>query len=98
METGQEDAAELRRFLEELNHPALVVNLDPANIILYNKGNPIQAAEIRMNGYLFKYIHLANILSGPVNHCTQVYRGQCQDQDLLRFAFYFYFFYLLMLE
>jgi len=44
METGQETAAELKQFLEELNHPALGVNLDPANMILYDKGNPIEAA------------------------------------------------------
>lgn len=43
METGQETAAELRKFLEELNHPALGVNFDPANMILYDKGDPIQA-------------------------------------------------------
>ena len=36
METGQERAEELREFLEELGHPALGVNFDPANMILYN--------------------------------------------------------------
>ena len=45
METGQETAAELRHFLEELNHPALGVNFDPANMILYDKGNPIEAVQ-----------------------------------------------------
>jgi len=43
METGQETADELRQFLEELNHPALGVNFDPANMILYDKGDPIKA-------------------------------------------------------
>ena len=43
METGQETADELRQFLEELNHPALGVNFDPANMLLYNKGDPIKA-------------------------------------------------------
>lgn len=43
METGQETADELREFLEELNHFALGVNFDPANMILYDKGNPIEA-------------------------------------------------------
>lgn len=43
METGQETAAELQQFLEELNHPALGVNFDPANMILYGMGNPIEA-------------------------------------------------------
>ncbi|MHC4396451.1 MAG: sugar phosphate isomerase/epimerase family protein, partial [Planctomycetota bacterium] len=45
METGQETADELRQFLEELNHPALGVNFDPANMILYDKGEPIKAVE-----------------------------------------------------
>jgi hydroxypyruvate isomerase len=45
METGQETAVELRHFLEQLNHPALGVNFDPANMILYNKGNPIEAVQ-----------------------------------------------------
>ena len=43
METGQEEAEDLRQFLEELNHPALGVNFDPANMILYDKGDPIDA-------------------------------------------------------
>lgn len=35
METGQESASELQSCLEDLNHPALGVNFDPANMILY---------------------------------------------------------------
>ena len=45
METGQENAETLRDFLEELSHPALGVNFDPANMILYGKGDPILALE-----------------------------------------------------
>jgi len=43
METGQETARSLRELLEELNHPALGVNFDPANMVLYDKGDPVQA-------------------------------------------------------
>ena len=43
METGQETAESLKRFLEEVNHPALGVNLDPANMVLYDKGDPVAA-------------------------------------------------------
>jgi len=43
METGQEYAEDLRQFLEEINHPALGVNFDSANMILYDKGDPIDA-------------------------------------------------------
>lgn len=46
METGQETAATLRRFLEAAAHPALAVNFDPGNMILYGKGNPIEAVGI----------------------------------------------------
>lgn len=43
LETGQETAAELRDLLAELNHPALGVNFDPANMLLYGKGDPVAA-------------------------------------------------------
>lgn len=43
LETGQESASELAQFMEKLDHNFLGVNFDPANMILYNKGNPIQA-------------------------------------------------------
>src|SRR4030095_1653688 len=40
---GQETAATLKDLLERLNRPNLGVNFDPANMILYDKGNPIEA-------------------------------------------------------
>ena len=43
LETGQEDAETLRRFLDQLNRPNVGVNFDPANMILYDKGDPIPA-------------------------------------------------------
>tara|TARA_B100001013_G_scaffold308620_1_gene212662 strand:- start:315 stop:1142 length:828 start_codon:yes stop_codon:yes gene_type:complete len=46
METGQETAALLRRTLDELKLSSLRVNFDPANMILYDMGNPIEAIEI----------------------------------------------------
>ena len=44
-ETGQETADTLRLFLEKLNRPSVGVNFDPANMILYSKGDPIDALE-----------------------------------------------------
>jgi sugar phosphate isomerase/epimerase len=41
LETGQEAAVSLRAFLEELAKPNVRVNFDPANLILYDKGDPI---------------------------------------------------------
>lgn len=45
-ETGQETADLLRRTLDDLKCPNLKVNFDPANMILYDKGDPIRAVEI----------------------------------------------------
>ena len=44
-ETGQETADTLRLFLEKLNRPSVGVNFDPANMLLYDKGDPIDALE-----------------------------------------------------
>jgi sugar phosphate isomerase/epimerase len=41
LETGQEEAVSLLDFLEELDKPNVGVNFDPANLILYDKGDPI---------------------------------------------------------
>jgi sugar phosphate isomerase/epimerase len=60
METGQESARELRDFLEKLNHPALSVNFDPANMILYGKGNPVEAVGIL--GPWIKHVHIKDAL------------------------------------
>ncbi len=45
-ETGQETADLLRLTLDELRRPNLKVNFDPANMLLYDKGDPIRAVEI----------------------------------------------------
>jgi sugar phosphate isomerase/epimerase len=45
-ETGQETADLLRRTLDELQCPNLKVNFDPANMLLYDKGDPLRAVEI----------------------------------------------------
>lgn len=45
-ETGQETADLLRLTLDELRCPNLKVNFDPANMILYEKGDPLRAVEI----------------------------------------------------
>lgn len=43
LETGQESAETLRELLKELALPHLGVNFDPANMILYCMGNPVDA-------------------------------------------------------
>lgn len=46
LETGQETAHTLRDFLQALNRPNVGVNFDPANMILYGKGNPVEAVQV----------------------------------------------------
>jgi sugar phosphate isomerase/epimerase len=55
-ETGQESAETLRAFLEQLACPNVGVNFDPANMILYGKGDPIEA--MRVLGPWIKQVHL----------------------------------------
>jgi sugar phosphate isomerase/epimerase len=45
-ETGQETADLLRLTLDELRCPNLKVNFDPANMLLYDQGDPLRAVEI----------------------------------------------------
>ena len=43
LETGQETAEALRSFLLDVNRDNLGINFDPANMILYGTGDPIEA-------------------------------------------------------
>lgn len=43
LETGQETADTLLQFLEAVDRPNIAVNFDPANMILYGSGKPIEA-------------------------------------------------------
>ena len=46
LETGQETADGLAALLEVLDQPNVIVNFDPANMLLYGKGNPIEALRV----------------------------------------------------
>lgn len=56
LETGQETAVTLRSLLQRLNRPNLGVNFDPANMILYAQGNPIEA--LRTLGPWIRQVHI----------------------------------------
>ena len=43
LETGQEPAPVLLAFLRDVDRPNLRINFDPANLILYGSGDPIEA-------------------------------------------------------
>lgn len=45
-ETGQETSTLLRRTLDDLNCSNLKVNFDPANMLLYDKDDPLKAVEL----------------------------------------------------
>ncbi len=45
-ETGQESAKLLRRTLDDLRSPQLKVNFDPANMLLYDKDDPLEVLEL----------------------------------------------------
>lgn len=45
-ETGQETPVTLRRIIEDIGSDNLGINLDPANLILYGKANPVDALDI----------------------------------------------------
>jgi sugar phosphate isomerase/epimerase len=46
LETGQESAAALLRFIEDTGRGNLKINFDPANMILYGTGDPIEAFDV----------------------------------------------------
>ncbi len=56
LETGQESAHELLRFLNDLGVKNVFVNFDPANMILYGSGDPIEAVE--MLGRHIRHVHV----------------------------------------
>lgn len=43
LETGQETADHLLEFMADVDRPNLYINFDPANMILYGTGDPIEA-------------------------------------------------------
>ena len=55
LETGQETAEGLLAFLNDVQRPNLFINFDPANMILYGTGEPIEA--LRQVGAFVRSVH-----------------------------------------
>jgi L-ribulose-5-phosphate 3-epimerase len=55
-ETGQETPVVLLRTIQQLDLPNLGINLDPANLLMYGKGNPLDALD--MLGPYVRNIHV----------------------------------------
>lgn len=54
-ETGQETPVTLKRTIEDIGLPNLGVNLDPANLLMYGKANPLDAVDLF--GSLIRGVH-----------------------------------------
>ncbi|GAB5495434.1 MAG: sugar phosphate isomerase/epimerase [Phycisphaerales bacterium] len=76
LETGQESAETLLRFLDQLGSAAIGVNFDPANMILYGMGDPTSALAL-LHKHTFQ-IHLkdANSAYKPGTWGTETPVGQ----------------------
>lgn len=64
LETGMESGADLRRLINECNHPALRVNFDPANMMSYHSDMPLPALKVLMP--FIDSIHLKDTIPNPV--------------------------------
>jgi L-ribulose-5-phosphate 3-epimerase len=75
METGQETPTTLSRAIKDVNQPNLGVGLDTANLILYGKANPVDAADII--GSHVKSVHAKDGLwpTDPMNLGEEVLIG-----------------------
>lgn len=77
-ETGQETAELLRRTLDDLKCPNLKINFDPANMILYDMGDPIRAVEILGPDIRSVHVKDANRTKVPGTWGEEVPLGQGQ--------------------
>jgi sugar phosphate isomerase/epimerase len=64
LETGQETAPVLLEVLQKLNKKNVGVNFDPANMILYDKGDPIEA--LRVLGGWVRQVHIKDAVRTKV--------------------------------
>jgi L-ribulose-5-phosphate 3-epimerase len=78
LETGQESAGTLSTFLRTLGRSNVGVNFDPANMILYSMGDPLEAIEV-LAPWL-RQVHIKDAVPptepGVWGHETPVGQGQ----------------------
>lgn len=63
LETGQETAATLVGLLSDLDRESVGVNFDPANMILYGMGDPIEALQLLLPHVV--QVHLKDANTSP---------------------------------
>ncbi len=61
METGQESSNELLQFLNNLSCKNVGINFDPANMLLYGSGDPIDA--VRTLGRHIRHVHIKDAVA-----------------------------------
>jgi len=76
LESGQETAVDLARFMKAV--PGVGINFDPANMILYGKGNPLEAVRILMPWIRQVHIKDANRTKVPGTWGEEVAWGEGQ--------------------
>src|SRR5713226_4337015 len=77
-ETGQETADLLKRTLDDLKCPNIKINFDPANMLLYDKGDPLRAVEILGPDIRSVHVKDANRPTTPGQWGEEVPLGQGQ--------------------
>lgn len=65
LETGQETADHLLEFIGDVARSNLFINFDPANMILYGTGNPIEA--LKKVGHLVRSVHCKDAKWAPLD-------------------------------
>jgi sugar phosphate isomerase/epimerase len=63
LETGQETAEHLLEFIGDVGRDNLYINFDPANMILYGTGDPIEA--LKMVGHRVRSVHCKDAKWAP---------------------------------
>jgi sugar phosphate isomerase/epimerase len=85
-ETGQETADLLRKTLDDLKSPSLKVNFDPANMLLYDMGEPLRAVEIL--GPDIRSVHVKDAnrpkVKGEWGEEVPLGRGQVNIKEFVR--------------
>jgi len=82
LETGQESAPDMIEFLERLDHQAIGVNFDPANMILYDKGDPLEAMRLLQPWIKHMHIKDAILTEQPGTWGVEVPWGQGQVDEI----------------
>ena len=76
LETGQESSDHLLAFAKELARPNVRINFDPANLLLYDRDDPLPA--LKKVGHLVQSVHVKDAIrpTKPGDWGTEVPLGQ----------------------